>query len=85
MAPPLHCQTEKYFLFPSSRPSEHRETLKVREIFQRLKTECREEATHRALKFSLMCNGLNVSRSAYYQWKKRPPSARHQTREALSI
>lgn len=33
----------------------------------------------------LMCRGLNLSRSGYYQWKKRPPSPRHQAREALAV
>ena len=32
----------------------------------------------------LMCRGLSVSRSGYYQWKKRLPSPRHQAREALA-
>jgi putative transposase len=33
----------------------------------------------------LMCRGLSVSRSGYYQWKKWPPSPRHQVREAMAV
>jgi transposase-like protein len=33
----------------------------------------------------LMYRLLSVSRSGYYQWKKRPPSKRHQIREALAV
>jgi putative transposase len=34
---------------------------------------------------ALMCRCLDVSRSGYYQWKKRPPSARSQSQEALAM
>ncbi|WNV04494.1 IS3 family transposase [Candidatus Methylospira mobilis] len=33
---------------------------------------------------ALMCRLLSLSRSGYYQWKKRPPSRRQQAREALA-
>ncbi len=33
----------------------------------------------------LMCRLLSVSRSGYYQWKKRSPSKRYQFREALAV
>jgi putative transposase len=33
---------------------------------------------------TLMCRCLKVSRSGYYQWKKRPPSLRSQSQQALA-